>query len=239
MIIENIIFPDFLANNYIIRLLVASFLGAIIGVERDIHGRAAGLRTNLLVSLGAALFMLISEQIAITFSSAPDSLIRVDPGRIAAQIVTGIGFLGAGTIIKYGFTVKGLTTAACLWLSAALGMSAGAGYIDLAIVATVVGLAGLILFNLFEKTYAKDTYRVLQIVTNNSTPIDNIKTLINNAQLKILHTDKEIDFESKRMTVSFNVRISQKGITDKIAEEIILAIEELDIPLYNVKWFQE
>lgn len=120
------------------RLLIAGILGAIIGLERDIHGRAAGLRTNLLVSMGSAVFTLISVNIAHPNDPAAASeILRTDPGRIAAQIITGIGFLGAGTIIKYGFTVKGLTTAACLWLSAGIGMSAGAGFIDLALVATI------------------------------------------------------------------------------------------------------
>jgi len=92
IMIDNIIFPDSWADNYIIKLLVACILGAIIGVERDVHGRAAGLRTNLLVSLGAALFMILSEQIAYVFGNFDaHSLIRVDPGRIAAQIITGIG----------------------------------------------------------------------------------------------------------------------------------------------------
>ena len=109
--ITNTLIPAILSDSYIFRLLAACFLGALIGIERDVHGRAAGLRTNLLVSLGAAVFMLISEHIAIAFTSQfPGSLVRTDPGRIAAQIITGIGFLGAGTIIKYGFTVKGLTT---------------------------------------------------------------------------------------------------------------------------------
>jgi putative Mg2+ transporter-C (MgtC) family protein len=127
-------------------LLVASLLGGLIGLERDIHGREAGLRTHLLVSLGAAVFMILSEQVA-RMSTGTFS----DPGRIAAQIVTGIGFLGAGAIIKAGVNVRGLTTAACLWTVAAVGMAAGAGSYVLAAVTTVIALICLILLKRFER----------------------------------------------------------------------------------------
>jgi len=130
--LEQILFPKFITDNFIIRLLMASILGASIGFERDIHGRAAGLRTNLLISLGAAVFMLVSEALAVSYAGKTgNSVLSADPGRIAAQIITGIGFLGAGAIIKHGFTIRGLTTAACIWISAAIGMSAGAGFLNL------------------------------------------------------------------------------------------------------------
>lgn len=100
---------------FIVRLIVAALLGALIGLERDYHGRSAGLRTNLLVSLGAAVFMILSGLVASFGRTDPGSGIGIpDPGRIAAQVVTGIGFLGAGAILKEGVTIRGLTTAACL-----------------------------------------------------------------------------------------------------------------------------
>ena len=98
-------------GDLIIRMLLASLLGGLIGLERDLHGRAAGLRTHLLVSLGAAVFTILSELVS---RNSAGTGIMTDPGRIAAQIVTGIGFLGAGVIIKEGVNVRGLTTAACL-----------------------------------------------------------------------------------------------------------------------------
>ena len=123
------IIPEYVLNSFVFKLVLASFLGAIIGFERDVHGRAAGLRTHLLVSLGSAVFMVLSESIAVSYSNQITyPLLRVDPSRIAAQIITGIGFLGAGAIIKSGMSIRGLTTAACLWLSAGIGMSIGAGY---------------------------------------------------------------------------------------------------------------
>ena len=119
----------------LLRLAVAGALGGAIGLERELRERGAGLRTHLVVCMGSALFTLVSAY-AIT---GP----HVDPTRIAAQIVSGIGFLGAGAIIRQGLSVRGLTTAATLWLVAAIGMAAGAGSYDAAIIATGLALLTL------------------------------------------------------------------------------------------------
>jgi putative Mg2+ transporter-C (MgtC) family protein len=121
----------------LLRLFAAAALGAAIGLERELRERQAGLRTHLLVCVGSALFTLVS---AYGFS---DWGARVDPTRIAAQIVTGIGFLGAGAIIRQGLSVRGLTTAATLWLVAAIGMAVGAGYWEGALIATAGALITL------------------------------------------------------------------------------------------------
>lgn len=115
-----------------LRLLVASLLGAAIGFEREIHAHPAGMRTHLLVSLGSAAFTVLGIFFFVS-AAAP-----TDPSRIAAQIVSGIGFLGAGAILKYGSSVRGLTTAASLWATAAVGMAAGAGAWVVAVVTTVL-----------------------------------------------------------------------------------------------------
>jgi putative Mg2+ transporter-C (MgtC) family protein len=119
-----------------LRLLLAAALGATIGVERELHEHPAGTRTHLLVSLGSALFTVLSIYGFVGLGI--DGTAPVDPSRVAAQIVTGIGFLGAGAIIKYGTSIRGLTTAASLWITAAVGMAAGAGQWILAIVATAL-----------------------------------------------------------------------------------------------------
>jgi putative Mg2+ transporter-C (MgtC) family protein len=114
-----------------LRLLLAAVLGAVIGFEREIHEHPAGMRTHLLVCLGSAAFTVIS----IYGFGSPDV---ADPSRVAAQIVTGIGFLGAGAIIKYGTSVRGLTTAASLWATAGVGMGVGAGWWFVGIVVTAI-----------------------------------------------------------------------------------------------------
>jgi putative Mg2+ transporter-C (MgtC) family protein len=120
-----------------VRLLVAAVLGAVIGFEREIHDHPAGMRTHLLVSLGSAAFTVLSIY-AFTDPSAPAGSAPVDTSRVAAQVVTGIGFLGAGAIIKYGTSVRGLTTAASLWATAAVGMAVGAGWWAVALVGTAI-----------------------------------------------------------------------------------------------------
>ena len=120
-----------------LRLFVASVLGAAIGLEREIHAHPAGMRTHLLVSLGAAAFTVLSI-FYFQAPPAPNGVTPTDPSRIAAQIVSGIGFLGAGAILKYGTSVRGLTTAASLWATAGVGMAAGSGAWFVAGVTTVL-----------------------------------------------------------------------------------------------------
>jgi putative Mg2+ transporter-C (MgtC) family protein len=122
------------------RLIVAASLGAVIGFERETGHRSAGVRTHALVSVGAALFTVAG---AYGFSDIPTST-NVDPARVAAQIASGIGFIGAGAIIRHNESVRGITTAATLWLSGALGMAAGAGFLDGAVAATIIVVVVLI-----------------------------------------------------------------------------------------------
>jgi putative Mg2+ transporter-C (MgtC) family protein len=125
------------------RLAVAAALTGLIGLERELRERAAGLRTHMLVGVGAALFTIVSAYAWTDFVFSRQGGTILDPTRVAAQIVTGIGFLGAGAIIRQGISVRGLTTAAGLWVVAAIGMAAGAGYYSAALVATGLVLLGL------------------------------------------------------------------------------------------------
>lgn len=124
-----------------LRLLLAALLGAAIGVEREYSRHPAGLRTLLLVSMGSSLF----SSIGIVLVDP-----KTDPTRIAAQVVTGIGFLGAGAILRQGDSVKGLTTAASIWVVAAVGMACGFGLYVLALLATVVAVIALVVIGRFE-----------------------------------------------------------------------------------------
>jgi putative Mg2+ transporter-C (MgtC) family protein len=119
------------------RLLAASGLGAALGLEREVHGHPAGMRTHLLVALGAAVFTILS------IYGFPNPGGTATPDRVAAQIVTGIGFLGAGAILKYGTNIRGLTTAGSLWVAASVGIAAGVGAYYLAAVASLIAVVAL------------------------------------------------------------------------------------------------
>jgi putative Mg2+ transporter-C (MgtC) family protein len=127
----------------LLRLALAATLGGLIGVERELREREAGLRTHLLVALGSALFTIVGAYGFHAFLASGQSVVRADPTRVAAQIVTGIGFLGAGAIIRQGLSVRGLTTAATLWVVAAVGLAAGAGYYSAAVITTALVLVAL------------------------------------------------------------------------------------------------
>lgn len=135
--------PDLSTTEALLRLLLAAGLGGAVGLERELRDHEAGFRTHLIVSLGACVFTLVSAYAWTDWTFSTASGVVFDPTRIAAQIVTGIGFLGAGAIIVRGISVRGLTTAATLWVVAAIGMAAGTGYYEVAIGAAVLVLVSL------------------------------------------------------------------------------------------------
>lgn len=142
----------FIQNLEIItRLLVAVGLGLLIGAERLLVKEAAGMKTHALVSLGAAVFIIVSEMVAIKYGN----IAGLDPTRIASQIIVGIGFLGAGSIILHGSRLVGLTTASGLWVTAGIGMAAGFGLYSLAVIITVLVLIILTVVNFFERPIRK------------------------------------------------------------------------------------
>lgn len=231
------ILPAAWSDSYLLRIIVASVLGAVVGLERDIHGRAAGLRTNLLVSLGAALFMIISEAVATAYGAASaTTALRADPARIAAQVVSGIGFLGAGAIIKHGFSIRGLTTAASMWTVAAIGMAAGAGYFELAVVATVAALLSLIVLNRFERLYAKDSYRTLTVAASIDTQISTLIDAVKRDNLKIIHLDYTVDYREQELRAVFTIRILHRGVTDKLSHRIVQDLEKAEGDLHKITW---
>ena len=131
------------------RFFIALLLGGVIGFEREWSNHAAGFRTHILVCVGSATIMLLSIYGFSQFVYEVN--VRIDPARLAAQVISGIGFLGAGAIMRNGLTISGLTTAASIWVVAAIGLSVGAGFYEAAILATVTVLISLILLNRWEK----------------------------------------------------------------------------------------
>ncbi|MCK5850550.1 MAG: MgtC/SapB family protein [Kiritimatiellae bacterium] len=216
----------------ITRIIVAALLGSIIGLERELHGRAAGLRTHMLVTTGTALFVILSQYIANISGYA----ISGDPGRIAAQVVTGIGFLGAGAIIKEGLSVRGLTTAACLWVSASIGMACGMSAYTLAATTTLVVLFGLILLPRIERCLPRDSYRLLTITTTGHADTTDLVNKVGNRNIKVVNFDIQRDFDTNTATIALNLRIHHKNVTDKLSVEILKSVEETGIPLKSISW---
>jgi putative Mg2+ transporter-C (MgtC) family protein len=225
--------------NLFFRILVAAILGGILGIERDIHGRQAGLRTHILVSAGSALFFILSTHIATLNVVIPDEFTKVtDPGRIAAQVVTGIGFLGAGVILKEGFTVVGLTTAACLWISAAIGMTSGAGLYTLAVSTTILALFSLVLLRWLESYYRKDIYRHLELKYSNEIDSISVVDAVKGEDLVIISLDLDRDYESLMTTAIFSLRFFYKGDSGVLSQRMLERLENSQIPLKSFKWLQ-
>jgi putative Mg2+ transporter-C (MgtC) family protein len=229
--------PDFLVDSFVIRILLSALLGAAIGLERDIRGRSAGLRTNILVSLGSAVFMLLSISLAEKFSGNINGVVySVDPTRIAAQVVTGIGFLGAGAIIKFGLSIRGLTTAACLWIASAIGMCCGVGYYDVAVLTTFISIIVLTLLIKVERLYSKDTYRVLEITCMIDTDVQKLLRSIELEGNEIIYFDEEKDYRQEILKLTINIRIRNREMTDNTCHKAIKALEKSGLTLYSIAW---
>lgn len=193
----------------ILRLVLASILGGLIGLEREIHGREAGVRTYLLVSLGSALIMIISEHLILKYDTGfPGDLIRADPGRIAAQAITGMGFLGAGVIIRYKDSIRGLTTAACMWVACAIGLTVGAGYYFFGSIATGITLLALTGLKVFGRKLSRDWYKEMVIVSEDiEGQVGRIQEIIDRYNIHVSNFSLRKDLEKKEMAVNFKLRL--------------------------------
>jgi putative Mg2+ transporter-C (MgtC) family protein len=212
----------------LLRIFVAAALGGAIGLERELRERQAGLRTHLVVSVGAALFTLVS---AYGFT---DWGVRVDPTRIAAQIVTGIGFLGAGAIIRQGLSVRGLTTAATLWLVAAIGMAAGAGYWQGALIATFGALFTLgplrVFAYRFLRRYRPALHRLLVEIPAGGSPVPIIDAIERQGGRLV---SLDVAQEGDRRSVAVDLELH----TGSAPAAVVAGVAEIDGVL-EVRWME-
>lgn len=155
---DNIISSILLEKNMLLDILLAMVLGFIIGFERELTNKWAGLRTHMLVCMGSCIFTLLSIHAFPIFAHSP----QADPARIAAQVLTGIGFIGGGTVLKHGSSIYGLTTAAALWITASIGMACGCGFNKLAIISTIIVVSVLVLIRLFEKEFIHKGTKIIR-----------------------------------------------------------------------------
>lgn len=197
-----------------VRLLVGFLLGAIIGVERQARRREAGLRTFTLICLGSTLAMLLSIWIPQTYPN----FLNGDPGRIAAQVLTGIGFLGAGAIIQSHGSVYGLTTAACIWVVAVIGLAVGAGMFLPAVIVTLLTVSILIsLEQLEKKMMLSGVNKMLTIVCSSSDPdLKKIRETILAYKVYIISASYEYDYEKNTSTLMYKVNVDVKSSYSKL-----------------------
>lgn len=175
------------------RLLLALVLGGLIGFERERNSSAAGFRTHILVCLGSALIMLLSAYGFPEFAGEPN--VRMDPARLAAQVISGIGFLGAGTILRNGLSITGLTTAASLWVVAAIGLASGAGFYFAAILTTVMVLMSLWILSAVEKKFFRSKREYLLRISTDKTNgvLNSISSLLEKKGVVIMRLALEED----------------------------------------------
>lgn len=215
---------------FTLRLSVAFVLGAIIGLDRTYRAKDAGFRTHILVSIGSALMMIIS-QYGFEELVGVDTT-RYDPSRIAAQVVSGIGFIGAGTIILQKHIVRGLTTAAGLWATAGIGLAVGSGMYAIGVVTTILTLLGLELFPLILKNAGIHTL-LIQYSTTNYTAIKEINDEIARHEGRLINYSAEkINTES---SPTYRVNIVLRSINSRAEGEIISYIQKVpDVLLEKV-----
>lgn len=218
----------------LIRILSALLLGFTIGLEREMTNKYAGLRTNILVCLGACIFTIISIYGFPTFADGDNVIVSQatgvrDTARIAAQVVTGIGFIGGGTVLRHGATVFGLTTAATLWIAASIGMACGAGMYSVAIIGTILSIITLVSVRVFEKNIlissTKNTKRLKVNITCINEKSDDIYNYLVENYSHLREISKKLNKQDENLT-KINVILDVVG--KKPIQTMYKAFQKLD-----------
>ncbi|EJQ54328.1 methyltransferase [Bacillus wiedmannii] len=208
----------------IIRIGVAGLLGAIIGIEREIRSKEAGLKTHFLVAVGSALIMVVSKYAFSDIMNEEHT--ALDPSRIAAQVVSGVGFLGAGTIIIQKQAVKGLTTAAGLWATAGIGLAIGAGMYVVGIGATILVLIGLeIVSRIFKVQFLFPQNITVQMCINKHEAVQQILEILHMKDIPIL--SYEVETSQQGAEIVYKVGMQLKNISSEEKNEFIQHMQTL------------
>jgi putative Mg2+ transporter-C (MgtC) family protein len=216
------------------RLVLAAAVGAAIGFEREAHGQAAGLRTFILVAVGACLMMMLSLEMEEIHRhlTVDQSVVRLDPARIASYAIASMGFLGAGAIITGKGSVRGLTTAAGLWLATGLGLAIGAGYLIPALFASGISLIILYGLRLIKRIFAHDLFTILTLKYHGvENPLDRIRQILKNHRITIQFINYTLEPPSNLMTYRF--RLQSK---DNIVFKDLLASLSATEGLQEIEW---
>jgi len=207
----------------ILRIALGAAFGGIIGYERDRHRRPVGLRTHLIVAMAAATFMVISSQFVYWQHYGKDDLVEVDTERIAASVVSAVGFLAGGAILRTGVTVQGLTTAAGLWLVTAIGMCAGAGMFVESAAVTLMGLLALTVLRRFED---KDDHllrrRLTIVLGQGAKDITGVVVALKTLGVKVsdVEYEKRLEDEKKRIVATLDVQFADSISVSQLVEAV-------------------
>jgi len=207
----------------ILRILLGAALGAVIGFERERDNQPAGLRTHMILVIGATLAMVLSVNLGYLFARPGTP---ADPARLAAQVISGIGFLGAGAILRYGFNVKGLTTATSLWTMAIVGLAVGAGYYLIGVVTTALMLLVLGLLNVIENRFVRTSisrYISLQADYRKGV-VKDIRQLVNKFADDLLSFTIQKHVKNKRIRIQIVARIHK----DQTLEELVDGLSDIE-----------
>lgn len=216
-----------------LRIIISIIVGGVIGFEREMGNHSAGFRTHILVCVGSTLIVLLSTYGFAQFANEPN--VRLDPARLAAQVISGIGFLGAGTILRTGFGISGLTTAASLWVVAAIGLAVGAGFYYGAVLTAIAVVVVLFFFNQFEKYWIKKrTYKRMKFVlSDNYDLVSMLLEKLNSFGVSInnISLDKgEYDHEKKTIESAIFIEVNVKFFKpDKMNDLIERLLKNKDI----------
>jgi putative Mg2+ transporter-C (MgtC) family protein len=207
----------------ILRILLGAALGAVIGFERERDNQPAGLRTHMILVIGATLAMVLSVNLGYLFARPGTP---ADPARLAAQVISGIGFLGAGAILRYGFNVKGLTTATSLWTMAIVGLAVGAGYYLIGVVTTALMLLVLGLLNVIENRFVRTSVsRYISIQADyHKGVVKAIRQLVNEFADDLLSFTIQKHVKNKRIRIQIVARINR----DQTLEELVDALSDIE-----------
>jgi putative Mg2+ transporter-C (MgtC) family protein len=207
----------------ILRVLVGAALGAVIGLERERDNQPAGLRTHMILVIGATLAMVLSVNLGYLYARPGTP---ADPARLAAQVISGIGFLGAGAILRYGYNVKGLTTATSLWTMAIVGLTVGAGYYLVGVVTTAIMLVVLGLLNVIENRFVRTSVtRFISVQADyHKGVVKEIRKKVNEFVDDLLSFTIQKHYKSKRLRIQIVARIPK----DQILEDLIDALSDVE-----------
>jgi putative Mg2+ transporter-C (MgtC) family protein len=205
----------------LLRIVVATALGAVIGFERQIHRRPAGLRTHMLVALASSTFMVVSTHFVYFQHYRRDDLVTVDTSRIAASVVAGTGFLAGGAILRTGLTVQGLTTGAGLWLVSSIGLAAGGGMYPESLGATAIGLIALSVIRRFEGKENASVRRRLTVTTvAGAASLAGVRAAVRAQGWALAEADYEGATDEGRLTVTFDIQAPAGAALDALLHAI-------------------